>query len=170
LKDAFELIKGANKKARPNNAFVAQLKEYHQSLNKEPETKTETKEETQQVPKEEKEEIPLLVATPQETIIEEVPTATPTEPTVSHNYCCKVCRKLLFSTKDIVEHDKGEGQESFSWYKRSKNGEQDCTSYFIDETLTWMGDVSPPDGRLLCPKCSNRVGAWCWNGAQCSCG
>ena len=168
LKDAFELIKGANKKARPNNAFVAQLKEYHQNLNKES-TENKEEEEVKEEPSTQelsKEEEPVQVPeTEQEEEKEEVK-----EPEIPYHYCCKICRRLLFTNKDIMKHEKGEGQESFSWHKRQNNADTDCTSLFIDETMAWMGDVSAGEGRLLCPKCSNRVGAWSWNGAQCSCG
>jgi len=33
-----------------------------------------------------------------------------------------------------------------------------------------MGVLDEAEGKLSCPKCSGRVGSYCWYGQQCSCG
>jgi hypothetical protein len=46
----------------------------------------------------------------------------------------------------------------------------ECTSLFMEDRLEWMGDLADVEGKLLCPRCSYRVGSYHWSGAQCSCG
>jgi len=81
-----------------------------------------------------------------------------------------MCRTKLFSSVDIMVHDQGIGQNSFSWNKRETLTNQVCTSYFIAEKMQWMSETDAVEGKLFCPKCKGRVGSYCWSGAQCSCG
>ncbi|SAL97463.1 hypothetical protein [Absidia glauca] len=49
---------------------------------------------------------------------------------------------------------------------------QSCSSYFI-EPMEWMGrlqDSGEIQGRIDCPKCYCKLGAYNWSGEQCSCG
>jgi len=86
-------------------------------------------------------------------------------------YTCRACRKRLFLSDAIIGHEfgvhnfdkkKGAPRPSFA------NG-RDCTSWWI-ETYRWMGPLNEIEGKLLCPKCSARVGSYHWAGMQCSCG
>lgn len=48
----------------------------------------------------------------------------------------------------------------------------ECSSFFFPDQprLPWFGDLTAQEGKLACPKCNNRVGAFKWTGEQCSCG
>lgn len=80
------------------------------------------KEDTQVSTKPEKqEEIPTLIpnsieAVPKENIEEPKENKEPVKKVV---YTCRKCRLVLFSQEDIIPHEPGEGQESFSYHKRS---------------------------------------------------
>lgn len=47
-----------------------------------------------------------------------------------------------------------------------------CSSYFLSETLPWMDDAFLAEGKIHCPnaKCQSRLGSFQWSGSQCSCG
>ncbi|RDD45398.1 Dual specificity protein phosphatase 12 [Trichoplax sp. H2] len=93
-------------------------------------------------------------------------------------YKCRKCRSLLYSENNILTHSIGTGQGAFKWRKRNaknnNNQQHDvsvCSSYFI-QPLPWMESVivGNVEGKLSCPKCSNRIGSFNWAGSQCSCG
>jgi len=91
------------------------------------------------------------------------------------SYCCRKCRTKLFEEGDIVPHNKGKGQESFDYHKRSVTTSEapECNLYFVESSLKWIqenNDTSSIDGKLQCPKCGGKVGSWRWAGGQCSCG
>lgn len=67
-------------------------------------------------------------------------------------YNCRMCRMLLFTDDDIVNHD---GQ-SYT-----------CTSVFT-QPMVWMGDLVGQTGKLTCP-CGAKLGAYAWYGLSCSC-
>lgn len=89
---------------------------------------------------------------------------------------CRACRRRIIRAENILEHDHGSGQYSFSASKRDRSyvpgGRQDACSSFFVEPMVWMKGVSEgePEGKLLCPKCEARLGYYNWAGAQCSCG
>jgi hypothetical protein len=74
----------------------------------------------------------------------------------SADYACGKCRYLLFSSDDIHNHNLTTSSAA-------------CTSVFLDEPLEWIPDSTEYEAKILCPKCSNRVGSYCWAGLQCSC-
>ncbi|KAL5549254.1 hypothetical protein UlMin_004485 [Ulmus minor] len=89
-------------------------------------------------------------------------------------YRCKKCRRIVAAEENIVAHERGKGETSFKWKKRSgDNWEEaaDCTSIFV-EPMKWMEAVQ--DGqveeRLQCIGCKARLGYFNWAGMQCSCG
>jgi len=86
------------------------------------------------------------------------------------SYHCRVCRYKLCDVSDTNPHSPGEGQNSFSIHKRDKSSAVNCTAIFMKETMEWMGELGESEGKLLCTKCSGRVGSYCWYGQQCSCG
>ena len=98
----------------------------------------------------------------------------------STTYRCKKCRNLLFTDVDVMEHEVGDGQESFRWHKRDGGGHttadtgvESCTSHFINEALPWVRPAAVDnDGKLTCPhkRCGARIGSYAWFGSQCSCG
>ncbi|ORY64503.1 protein-tyrosine phosphatase-like protein [Pseudomassariella vexata] len=77
---------------------------------------------------------------------------------------CKKCRRILATSKFVVEHQ-GTGN------KGSSNAP--CPHIFI-ETLSWMRPALEDgalDGRLNCPnaKCGATVGRFAWQGFKCAC-
>ena len=84
---------------------------------------------------------------------------------------CKKCNMRLCSDLDLVEHERGSGQDAFAWRKRRLASEVVCSSVFVDP-YSELGLLisSSDDSRVLCPKCHSRLGVWSWAGSQCSCG
>ncbi|CAN1150060.1 Probable inactive dual specificity protein phosphatase-like At4g18593 [Linum perenne] len=56
-------------------------------------------------------------------------------------YRCKKCRRIVASDDNIVTHERGKGQESFKWKKRSSEpsgkAPAECSSIFV-EPMKWM--------------------------------
>lgn len=58
-------------------------------------------------------------------------------------YRCKKCRRIVASEENMISHERGKGESSFKWNKRSsgswenKNQPDDCTSIFV-EPMKWM--------------------------------
>lgn len=92
-------------------------------------------------------------------------------------YKCRKCRRSLFRSSSILDHNEGSGPIAFAHKRPSPSlalttGSQvQCTSYFI-EPVQWMEStlLGVIDGQLLCPKCSAKLGSFNWYGEQCSCG
>ncbi|DAZ99113.1 TPA: hypothetical protein N0F65_008418 [Lagenidium giganteum] len=86
-----------------------------------------------------------------------------------------MCRHVLFTSDDLMEH---EPQKHTFTMRRvrisidSHHRQDDCTSYFLADTMPWMDEDHLAEGKLICPmpKCQSRVGHFQWAGAQCSCG
>ncbi|MBZ3870767.1 Dual specificity protein phosphatase 12 [Sciurus carolinensis] len=92
-------------------------------------------------------------------------------------YKCRKCRRSLFRSSSILDHNEGSGPVAFA-HKRmtpsfmlATGNQAQCTSYFI-EPVQWMEPtlLGVMDGQLLCPKCSAKLGSFNWYGEQCSCG
>eukprot|EP00696_Hemimastix_kukwesjijk_P015017 gnl/Hemi2/3108_TR1100_c0_g1_i1.p1 gnl/Hemi2/3108_TR1100_c0_g1~~gnl/Hemi2/3108_TR1100_c0_g1_i1.p1 ORF type:complete len:127 (-),score=21.78 gnl/Hemi2/3108_TR1100_c0_g1_i1:215-565(-) len=83
---------------------------------------------------------------------------------MADQFFCRACRAVLFATGDIQPHAVGSGYDP----TRRSSSDQ-CTSIFLSEPQPWM-DTADVDGKVLCPKCKVRVGAFSWSGSQCSCG
>lgn len=92
-------------------------------------------------------------------------------------YKCRKCRRSLFRSSSILDHNEGSGPTAFA-HKRATpssvlttGSQAQCTSYFI-EPVQWMEPalLGVIDGQLLCPKCSAKLGSFNWYGEQCSCG
>ncbi|XP_061358532.1 probable inactive dual specificity protein phosphatase-like At4g18593 [Gastrolobium bilobum] len=92
-------------------------------------------------------------------------------------YRCKKCRRIVASEDNIVSHERGKGESSFKWKKRSSEPWEmekqpaDCTSIFV-EPMKWMQAVQEGhvEEKLLCMSCNARLGNFNWAGMQCSCG
>jgi dual specificity phosphatase 12 len=90
---------------------------------------------------------------------------------------CRKCRFVLVSGDNILIHEPGSGQASFSWRKRdqniNKNGNSNiCNVYFIEraEWMEGLDDENIVSGKINCPKCKSKLGSYNWSGMQCSCG
>ncbi|RHY08671.1 hypothetical protein DYB37_002431 [Aphanomyces astaci] len=88
-------------------------------------------------------------------------------------FVCRMCRVLLFTSDDLLQHEPQKHQISQrKKLKESKLGAVDCSSFFLVDTKEWMDEASLAEGKLLCPvaKCNARLGSFGWSGSQCSCG
>ena len=93
--------------------------------------------------------------------------------TARYYFKCRMCRAALFGEADLEDPPHEPSQHSFSHRKlhhdgssRSATSDSACQSYFLQDTLAWMGD----EGRFNCPTCDAKLGSTTWSGAQCSCG
>eukprot|EP01134_Creolimax_fragrantissima_P006698 CFRG6698T1 len=94
-------------------------------------------------------------------------------------YRCRKCRNMLFSEKQVLPHETGNGQEAFKWRKRNEHYDHNapptdmCGSYFL-VPIKWMAKAivgeGSYDGKLCCEKCDAKIGSFNWSGSQCSCG
>ncbi|CAN1150062.1 Probable inactive dual specificity protein phosphatase-like At4g18593 [Linum perenne] len=95
-------------------------------------------------------------------------------------YRCKKCRRIVASDDNIVTHERGKGQESFKWKKRSSEpsgkAPAECSSIFV-EPMKWMETGESPNTlegfvgeKLLCIGCKAKLGSFNWAGMQCNCG
>ena len=75
--------------------------------------------------------------------------------------------KQTFSYKRKKKDDKVQRGASTSSNNQEK--ESSCASYFLHSPTEWMGEHHQ-EGKIYCPKCTTRVGAFSWSGSQCSCG
>ena len=79
-------------------------------------------------------------------------------------------KELIYFSALFGGHQAGGGQKAFRKHKRDGGSEApvSCSSHFLSEEAAWQ--LEQNDGKLGCPKCSARLGSYCWSGAQCSCG
>ncbi|XP_010489973.1 PREDICTED: dual specificity protein phosphatase 12-like [Camelina sativa] len=95
-------------------------------------------------------------------------------------YHCKKCKRILFFQEQVIDHTPGEADSEFDDMFKNMIGEvrnknpgdpNQCTSIFV-EPIVWMNTVEDfvSEGKLLCPKCSAKVGSFDWSGSYCSCG
>ena len=95
---------------------------------------------------------------------------------------CRRCGRLLALMEHTIPHEHGAGgARSFGVHKQRKGdargggvggGGAQCSSLFV-EPIGWMGDAlhdGSVSGKLACPKCAGRLGAFSWAGEQCGCG
>jgi len=98
---------------------------------------------------------------------------------------CRKCRRRLARGAHVLQHRPGQGINSFSWKKRRQEEAAvaaaptrgiagKCSSMFV-APLSWMngvedGEGGETSGKLTCPGCETKVGAFDWAGIQCSCG
>lgn len=75
------------------------------------------------------------------------------EPSV---YQCRTCRRVVATESNLIIHqDKGEN----------------CKQIYFIEPLAWMNCTQNVEGKILCPKCSGKLGSFSWlMGCGCPCG
>jgi len=83
-------------------------------------------------------------------------------------FTCKKCRKLLFESYNIENHEVGIGIK-----KTGPKGKMveipECTSHFIEQ-MPWLGNLDNIEGKIYCNKCNTKIGTYAWPGMTCSCG
>ncbi|KAJ1564716.1 hypothetical protein HK096_006631 [Nowakowskiella sp. JEL0078] len=113
---------------------------------------------------------------------------------------CKKCRTILANSQQVQDHQLGMGSVTFNHTKRtisyikeqqrsagiieeetsiedrpfyqfSSEATRTCSSLFL-EPLDWMKGINngSTEGKIMCPKCETKLGAYCWAGQPCSCG
>lgn len=93
-------------------------------------------------------------------------------------FACSKCRRVLFGSEHLVEHERSTHQIRLRKSKKEASSADAgiCTSLFVDASLVgspaaaWMGDLADAEGKIACPECAHRLGTYCWQGSQCSCG
>lgn len=102
-------------------------------------------------------------------------------PNSEEYYTCGKCRNILFYRAHVMHEGTtghcsdgaGVSQVKEQWGAREttyKGVGGKCSSVFTSEMPEWAEGAAGNDGRLMCPKCSARVGSFSWSGAPCSCG
>ncbi|KAK1444583.1 dual specificity protein phosphatase 12 family protein [Babesia gibsoni] len=78
-------------------------------------------------------------------------------------YSCMMCRQTLFYGHNVLRHEVASGKDA------GKKGM--CGSIFV-EPMDWMSDVDTQSGKISCknPRCTSKLGNYCWHGRTCSCG
>jgi dual specificity phosphatase 12 len=70
----------------------------------------------------------------------------------------------------MIEHEPSTGQAQFQYFKRDNTELKACALLFL-EPMDWMSEcVNTVEGKLMCPGCCSKIGAFNWYGMQCSCG
>lgn len=70
-------------------------------------------------------------------------------------FSCRICSAVLFEVDQIA-------------HKGAKKGK--CSSIFVQDAPDYLVMKSEEqEGKIYCPKCESRVGAWSWVGSRCSC-
>jgi len=84
------------------------------------------------------------------------------------HFKCRKCRGVLFGVADLENPAHEPSQHSFSFRKQHHGmaSSSSCQSYFLQDSLSWMG----AEGKFNCPFCITKLGSTTWSGAQCSCG
>lgn len=70
-------------------------------------------------------------------------------------YSCRICSTQLFVVDDIT-------------HSKSRKGA--CPSIYLNEAPEFLvTNGEEQEGKIYCPKCAARIGAWSWVGIRCSC-
>lgn len=96
---------------------------------------------------------------------------------------CKRCRHTLASSHHVELHETpDEASKQSLFIKTAANlrrvisreaASVTCSHHFLTEPTAWMKpemEKQEMDGKLNCPKCDAKVGAYSWKGSRCSCG
>ena len=78
-------------------------------------------------------------------------------------YKCKMCRCVLFDGENVEQHEN---------LTSSAGGRViPCSSVFLDDSCEWVKTFSGSElsGKIYCPSCKVKLGAWNWSGSKCSC-
>lgn len=94
-------------------------------------------------------------------------------------YKCKKCRRPVFKSANALPHSPGKGETAFDWRaklqsnseQQPKSSSESCSRTINIEPMKWMeSSILTLSGKILCPKCSAKLGSFTWLGEPCSCG
>ena len=87
-----------------------------------------------------------------------------------------VARHVLAHNEDILYHKPGEDPDwkDLSWVRFALNWDdcraETCRQAFFVIPPTWITANNAPQGKLNCPKCRSKIGAFSWNQSlKCPC-
>lgn len=95
---------------------------------------------------------------------------------------CRRCGRLVARGGNLLPHRPGQGIDAFSWRKRHKmeaagagsgSGSAGGCQNLFTQPIAWMQGVEDgvsTEGKLSCPRCEVKIGAFNWSGCQCGCG
>lgn len=189
--DAYDIVKNKRRFVNPNSGFLAQLKLYEDMGFTIDTRNIKFKLYRLQIAADKVRKAKILPSSYIDLIKPDpaLETVHP-EPTV---YRCAKCRRIVASASNILPHSPHEGQiwrhastkktkknqNTFSNLFRTINDNNDnnkqsdiCKKMYFIEPLAWMPDIlNHVDGKLNCPKCEAKLGAFSWiSGCQCPCG
>ena len=94
---------------------------------------------------------------------------------INQYYSCRKCRRILATSKNVLEHEAGTGIDAFSWRQRRRGNDSgattgasssSCSSIFVSP-ITWMmldqTEENEPvifqknSGKIHCPKCRSKL-------------
>ncbi len=91
-------------------------------------------------------------------------------------------RRVLASSPSVLLHEPPEKVSLYNYSYAQVTAKpraqvdsilpSECAHFFL-EPLDWMQatiDKGDLEGKLECPKCSSKIGAYAWQGLRCSCG
>ncbi|RZC39132.1 DSPc domain containing protein [Asbolus verrucosus] len=153
-KAAFERVEAKRSMIYPNEGFVAQLHLYKEMGYKIDPNNMKYKKFRLNIAADRVRKVKILPQTFMD-LIKFDPGLTQTQPE-PNVYRCKKCRRVLASESNLITH---------------KIGGEVCTKTYFLEPLAWMNVTQTTHGKLICPKCSNKIGSFSWiMGCQCPCG
>ncbi|EFX82493.1 hypothetical protein DAPPUDRAFT_223773 [Daphnia pulex] len=88
---------------------------------------------------------------------------------------CRTCRHVLAHGEDILHHKPGEEADwkDLSWVQFALSDHsrtESCRQAFFVIPPTWINAINAPQGKLNCPKCRSKLGAFSWNQSlKCPC-
>lgn len=88
---------------------------------------------------------------------------------------CKTCRTPLAASYGFIIHNPKTAGQSIPSRKGGSSSSSippSCMHYFV-EPVNWMKpelEQGQLEGKLVCPKCKQKVGSYHWQGSKCSCG
>ncbi|XP_072401864.1 dual specificity protein phosphatase MPK-4-like [Diabrotica undecimpunctata] len=152
--EAFDMVKAKRKIVFPNPGFVSQLKLYKDMGYQIDNRNMHYKIYKLSLAAFRVRKVKIL---PQEFhhLIQPDPSLEQTEPE-PNVYRCKKCRRILAAESNLLLHE--------------TNGVTCKETYFV-EPIAWMNVLQENQGKILCPKCSTKLGSFSWiMGCQCPCG
>lgn len=157
---AFEFVKSKRKFVQPNNGFVKQLKLFHKMNYKIDDSYLKYKIYRLKSVANQVSKVKILPQKCSEVVKTDPGIAQENpEPIV---YRCKKCRRIVASQSNLLPHN-----------DKSIQGQKiPCKSLIFVEPIGWMKEINKEvQGRLNCPKCSQKLGSFTWiNGLNCPCG
>lgn len=152
--EAFDRVKDKRSIICPNRGFISQLKLY-KKMGYTVDTKNMHYKFHRLIVAADK--VQRVKSLPQQfhDVIQSDPGQNQTHPETSVLRCLK-CRRIIATKLNLIKHE---------------DGRKNCLKTYFVEPLAWMNCTHTSEGKLPCPKCKVKLGAFCWiKGYKCPCG